>query len=172
MYNVYLPRCSTLDAVYTSPVVSTSGVCISVTIHIRHESTFVQQSMLQSARADPYLGSKVSQETICSQPIIAHSVWPTLSVESFPLRCEIPAQRYRTAEQDPVNEDWECYIEKYWWQIMEKQKILAQGWNRLSGFLWVQSYVTYSISNKWVLRNVKIILLSFFFNVLYKIIIG
>ena len=91
-----LPRCSTPHTMHTAPVVPTGRIRVLVTSHIRHESALIQQGMLQRTRADPNLRGKVLQETISSKPVVAKGVGPALTVESFPLRGEVPTQRNRS----------------------------------------------------------------------------
>lgn len=59
--------------------------------------------MFKGAGADPDLRGEVLQETIGSQPVVAHGLRPALPMEALPLRSEVPAKRNWSGPEDTVD---------------------------------------------------------------------
>lgn len=86
-------RLASFDAMNGALVMATRRISISIAVEVGHEATLVVQGMLQCARAHRNFISEISQESIGSQPVLTQRPRPIASVDSFPLRVEIPAQR-------------------------------------------------------------------------------
>lgn len=82
-------------------VVVTLSVTETITFEIRNIASFVRSSLMHHARTYRQLVGKWPHLSIVLDPLFTSLVCPIISVETFPLRAEIPTERQRTAPQNP-----------------------------------------------------------------------
>lgn len=83
-------------------VVGALGVAVAVALVVGHVAALVGGGLVHHARADGQLVAERAHAAVVVDPAHAPVVRPLLAVEALPLRVEVPAQRYRSAPQDPA----------------------------------------------------------------------
>lgn len=80
------------NAMNATSVVHAGRISVAVAIEVGHKSALIRESLVESARTNRNLVGEVSEEAICTQPVIAERSRPIVAMSSFPLWTEIPGQ--------------------------------------------------------------------------------